>query len=96
MRTQEDLLKYTYRPTTSLEKKALFLEETLEKMLNHSDYLFKKIKRLERLKKPTGDLREKLKDLNVGATEVYEKANTIWKQIKLEGKGYERVHTKQS
>lgn len=71
-------------PTTSLEKKALFLEETLANMQNHSDNLFKTIKRLESQGKHTGKLRGKLKDINKGIREVYEKCEIIWDDIKKE------------
>jgi hypothetical protein len=79
-------MDYKYFPSSSLEKKGMFLEETLEKMQGHSDYLFKKVKRLERLGKPTKELKEKLKDINKGIEEVFTKANNVWKQVKEETK----------
>ena len=75
---------HEYRPTTDLEKKAIFLEETLEKLISFSDHLFRKIKILEKKKLDTTELKEKRKDVLKGINEVFEKANTIWKDIKNE------------
>lgn len=64
-----------------LYKKALYLEETLEKMQSHSDFIFKKIKRLERQNKPTKGLKKKLSSINKGIVEVCDKADVLWKLI---------------
>lgn len=76
--------KGTIVSTKILEQKARFLETTLENMQNHSDFIFKTIKRTER-KNPSDPslegLRAKLKDLNKGTQEVREKANILWKTI---------------
>lgn len=78
---------YKFNPSGNLEKKALFLEETLENMQNHSNNLYKTIKRFNKEGKNTFHLRKKLKDLNTGIEEVHEKCNTIWQDIKGETLG---------
>lgn len=76
-----------YRPSNSLESKALYLEETLEKMQGLSDSLYKKIKRLKKTKPSDPQisvLEEKLKSVNQGITEVFQKCNIIWNDIKTQ------------
>ena len=68
--------------TKELEKKAMYLEDTLQNMQSYSDFLFRKVKRLERQGKKPRELRRKLKDTNDGVHEVFGKADNIWKQIK--------------
>ena len=80
-----------------LYKKAKFLEETLEKMQKHSDYLYRKIGYLNKREKGKGtqELREKLKDINKGIYEVSDKANVLWKligRLDRESKGHNEVN----
>jgi hypothetical protein len=63
-----------YRGT--IESNAIFLEETLEKLLNAERYW--KQKYWQKKDKPTKD---KLKDIQKGINEVFEKADKIWKDI---------------
>jgi hypothetical protein len=73
------------RNPTELESKGIFLEETLEKLQNHSDSLYKKLKRLERNKntpkETLEEIRTKLKSVNDGVWEVYNKANILWRSL---------------
>ncbi len=75
-------LERFFKPSTPLESKALYLEETLENMVAHSDYLFKKIKILEKKGKDIKELKDKRDSIVQGIKEVYNKCNTIWKDIK--------------
>ena len=84
---QKDLKNYNYKPGSVLEKKAKFLEETLENMQNYSDFLYQKIKRLERQGKKPRALRRKLKSVNNGIAEVFDKADILWKDIASNEKG---------
>lgn len=67
--------------TRVLEKKARFLEETLENMQRHSNFLNNKVKKLERNGKKPRALKRKLKSVNKGVNEVFEKADILWKDI---------------
>jgi hypothetical protein len=70
-----------FKPGNDLESKAIFLEETLFNMSEHSDYLYRKIKMLEKRGKPTEELKEKRKSVVKGVNEVFEKCNIIWDKI---------------
>lgn len=73
-----------YKPSNSLESKALYLEETLDKMQGFSDSLFKRLKRMKKNDPKDPEipaLEVKLKSVNKGVLEVFEKCNIIWKDI---------------
>lgn len=64
----------------------MFLEETLERMQNHSNNLFHKQRSLSAQNKPHEHIKKKLRDLNSGIEEVYEKANSAWNTVREEAK----------
>lgn len=75
-------------PRGSLENKAMFLEETLDKMKQMEEFSFKKTKRFP---KDQG-LKKKLKSVQEGLKEVDQKCNIIWMDIwKIEKEKYKNV-----
>lgn len=77
-------LKDFYNPTTIQEKKALYLEHTLEKMVEAKERIWNTIIRLAKQKKDTTALKVKHKSLVKGIKEVTDKANNAWKQVQKE------------
>lgn len=75
-----------FKPSTDLEGKALFLEETLEKMQSYKDFLWRKRGYLRKTKKCTKSINEKLKSVTEGIEEVHQKCLAIWNDIELDGK----------
>lgn len=73
--------KRPYKGITSLEHKAWSLEDTLENMQKYSNFLYSRLKKLERQKKDTTEIKKKLEDVNAGILEVFEKANNLWKEV---------------
>ncbi len=70
-----------FRPANSLESKALYLEETLDNMISHADYLFKKIRINEKKGRDVAAIVEKRKSILAGINEVHLKCLKIWKDI---------------
>ncbi len=77
----------SYRPTTIQEKKAMSLEETLEKMTEAKERIWFTITKLSKKNKDVTALRAKHKSLVKGIEEVFAKANNAWKQVEKEYKG---------
>jgi hypothetical protein len=77
--TIEEHIKMT-KDTKSLEGKARFLEETLERMQSHSDYLHRSIRRSKN-PQTTKDLKKKALSVNEGLREVRKKAHILWQEI---------------
>jgi len=72
---------YPYRPTSSLEGKAIFLENTLANMLSYRDSLKYKKRTMKNKGEKTGGIDRKISDLSRGIGEVHEKCLTIWNDI---------------
>ena len=75
-----------YKPITTQEKKAFYLETVLEKMLEARDKTYRLLKKSkknsEKVSKETvKSLENKLESLNKGIKEVFEKADNAWRSL---------------
>lgn len=80
-------MEHNYHPSTVQEKKAMSLEDTLEKMTEAKERIWSTIIKLSKKKKDVTALRAKHKSLVKGIEEVFAKANNAWKQVEKEYKG---------
>ena len=71
-----------FTPSNDLEGKALYLEETLEKMQTFRNFLWRKRGYLLKTKQCTKTITEKLKSVDEGIDEVYQKCQIIWQDVR--------------
>lgn len=75
-----------------MHKKAMSLEHTLGKMQSYSNYLYGRMKYMQSKGQDVTQIKRKLKDVNNGIYEVFNKAHDAWTKLRVlerSAKGYE-------